>query len=118
MEYKSPQTETKEASEKYDVRITNGHVSGKFNFTFKQKIFNCFISLVVTMLGGHGWWSHNRQSELESALADNQRKTIDCEAREIRSAVLLQQLGFLLEPRSMSIPTSLVGTQDTPKPEK
>lgn len=110
--------EDKSPYKRYDVHITNGQVTGRFKFSLNQKIFNWIISLVITALGGHGVWSHNHQSYLESALADNQKKIAECEVREVRSAALLQQLGYLLEQQPMKTPTSLVGIRDASMPQK
>lgn len=57
---------------KVDIRYTNGHVTGKFTFRFRQHIFNWIITAIVSACGVHGVYLHYYEEGLERQIKEQQ----------------------------------------------
>jgi hypothetical protein len=100
---------------KLDIRLTNGHLTGKFRFKFKQHIFNWIMAIMVSGCGFHGAYLHYHQMDLEKQVESQQKLISDSQAREAICASALQQAQFLLVQRTTIAPITTVGNQDISK---
>lgn len=89
---------------KVDIRFTNGHVTGKFKFRFRQHIFNWIISIVVSTCGVHGVVLHYEHDEMEKQIKEQQTMLAESYKREAAVEEALKSAQLLLVQRSMIFP--------------
>jgi hypothetical protein len=81
---------------KVDIRYTNGHVTGKFTFRFKQHIFNWMITAIVSACGIHGVYLHYYQEDLEKQIKEQQSMLTESYKREAAVEEALKAAQLLL----------------------
>lgn len=98
---------------KVDIRYTNGHVTGKVNFRFKQHIFNWIISVVVSSCGIHGVYLHFHEEDLEKQIKEQQVLLAESYKREAAVEEALKSAQLLLMQKSILTP--MLSDQDKPR---
>lgn len=62
---------------KVEVKYTDGHVTGRFRFKFKQHWFNWAVSAVISACSGHSIWLHYHINDQAKTIVDQQKTISD-----------------------------------------